>query len=159
MCVCILVCTPVYAFLCVCTCFCVCARVFNTPLYLAFVDLRKAYDSVNRDTLWMVLQRRYHLPIKLVHILRALHKGTRGAVRAYGGVSGEFDVTMGVRQGDVLAPTLFNLFFDSVISATLARHPHCGIKILYNLGDELVGSRKMRGSVMIQYWSMRTIWL
>ena len=80
-----------------------------------------------------------------------LHKGTRGVVRAYSRVSGEFEITTGVRQGDLLAPTLFNLFFDSVISATLACHPHCGVKMLYNLDDELVGSRKkMRGSVVIQ---------
>ena len=80
-----------------------------------------------------------------------LHHGTRGAVRAFGRVSEEFDIITGVRQGDVLAPTLFNLFFDAIIVTALARHPHCGVKILYNLGDELVGSRKrMRGNVLIQ---------
>ena len=80
-----------------------------------------------------------------------VHRGTRGAVRAYGRVSEEFHITTGVRQGDVLAPTLFNLFFDSVIAYTLASHPNCGLKMLYNLGDELVGSRrKMRSSVLIQ---------
>ena len=42
------------------------AREFNISLYMAFVDLRKAYDSVSRDTLWMTLQKRYHLPNKLV---------------------------------------------------------------------------------------------
>ena len=127
------------------------AREYNTPLYLSFVDLRKAYDSVNREALWMVLQRKYHLPDKLIRILKALHLGTRSAVRAYGRVSGEFGITTGVRQGDVLAPTLFNLFFDSVIASTLAQYPHCGVRMLYHLGDELVGSRKiMRGSVLIQ---------
>ena len=95
------------------------AREFNTSLYLAFVDLRKAYDSVNRDTLWKILQKRYHLPNKLVRILRMLHHGTRGAVRAYGRVSEEFDIITGVRQGDVLAPTLFNLFFDAIIATAL----------------------------------------
>ena len=38
------------------------AGEFNTPLYLDFVDLRKAYDSINQDTRWMVLQRRYTFP-------------------------------------------------------------------------------------------------
>ena len=72
-------------------------------------------------------------------------------MRAYGRVSGEFGITTGVRQGDVLAPTLFNLFFDSVIASTLAQYPHCGVRMLYHLGDELVGSRKiMKGSVLIQ---------
>ena len=86
------------------------AREFNTTLYLSFVDLRKVYYSVNRKALWMVLRKKYNLLDKLVRILRALHHGTSGAVRAYDRVSGEFDITTGVRQGDVLAPTLFNLF-------------------------------------------------
>ena len=127
------------------------AREFNTPLFLSFVDLRKAYDSVNREALWMVLRRKYHLPEKVNRILQALHRGTKGAVRVYGRISAEFPIKSGVRQGDVLAPTLFNLFLDAVISAVLAQHPHCGVKMLHNLGDELVGSkRKMSGSTLIQ---------
>ena len=72
-------------------------------------------------------------------------------MRAYGRVSEEFDISTGVRQGGVLAPTLFNLLFDAIIATAPAQHPHCGVKILYSLGDELVGSRtKTRGNVLIQ---------
>ena len=56
------------------------AREFNTPIYLCFVDFRKAYDSVNREASWSVMRRRYNLPDKLLQILQALHRGTRGAV-------------------------------------------------------------------------------
>ena len=84
----------------------------------------------------------YLLPGKLVGILKAFHHGTKGAVRAHGKVSGEFDITTGVRQGGVLAPGLFNLFFDAVIAATLSSHLHAGMKMLYNLEDPLVGSRR-----------------
>ena len=62
------------------------AREFNTPLYLAFVDLHKIYNSINKEVLWLVLQGKYHLPSKLVWNSQALHRGTRGAVRAYGRV-------------------------------------------------------------------------
>ena len=61
--------------------------------------------------------------------IRALHQGTSGAVRAYGRVSKEFAITTGVRQGDVLAPTLSNLFFDAVVTASMAHHPKYGIKM------------------------------
>ena len=88
------------------------AKEFNTPLCLAFVNVWKAYDSV--------LHRGYHLPNELIHILRVLGHSTRGAVRAYGRVLGEFDVITGVKQGDTLAPTLFNLFFDTFIATALA---------------------------------------
>ena len=46
-------------------------KEYNTPLYLCFVDLRKAYDSVNCDTRWAVLQKRYRIPEKLLCILKA----------------------------------------------------------------------------------------
>ena len=59
-------------------------------------NLKKAYDSVNCKALWLILQKRYHLPTKVVCTLEALHEGTTGAVRAYGRVSGEFPVVNGV---------------------------------------------------------------
>ena len=54
----------------------------------------------------------------------------------------EFPMKNGVRQGDVLPPILFNLFFDAVISMALARHPDYGVKVLYSQEAELVRSRK-----------------
>ena len=78
------------------------AREFNTSLYLAFVDLWKAYDSVKHEPLWSVLQKRYLLLEKLIRIIRVLHRGTKCAVRAYGKVSGEFVITTGARKGDCL---------------------------------------------------------
>jgi hypothetical protein len=79
------------------------AREFHQPLYLCFIDLRKAYDSVNRTALWAVLQRCYHLPEKLLSIIKAMHHHSSAAVRAYGKTSEEFSVSSGVRQGCVLA--------------------------------------------------------
>ena len=63
-------------------------------------------------------------------------------MRAYGNVSSEFPIKNGVRQGDLLAPTLFNLFFDAVISKALAQHPGCGLKVLYHQKADLVGNRR-----------------
>ena len=128
------------------------AREFNTPVYLCFVDLKKAYDSVNREALWSVLRRTYHLLDKLLRILQALHRGTRGAVRACGKLSSKFSISNGVRQGDImLAPTLFNLFLDAVLCKALEDHPGCGLRILYNQEAELVGSRrKMSNQLLLQ---------
>ena len=39
-------------------------------------------DSINREAPWLVLERRYQVQSKLIRILRALHQGTKGAVRA-----------------------------------------------------------------------------
>ena len=75
------------------------------PVFLCFIDLCKAYNSVNRNLLWVVLRRVYKFSEKFVSIIEALHKETYGVVRFEG------QVESGVKQGDVLAPTLFNLFF------------------------------------------------
>ena len=90
-------------------------REFQSPLYLCFIDLKKAYHSVNREALWVTL-RRYSIEIS-TH----LHEGTKGAVRAYGKVFDEFPIMNGVQQGDILAPTLFNLFI-AVIDMAVSKH-------------------------------------
>ena len=63
-------------------------------------------------------------------------------MRAYGKVSSEFPIKNGVRQGDVLASTLFNVFFDAVISKALAQHPDRGLRALYHQKADLVGNRR-----------------
>ena len=46
----------------------------NKPLYLVFIDLTKAFDTVNREALWTVLER-IGCPPKLVSIIRLFHDG------------------------------------------------------------------------------------
>ena len=124
------------------------SREFRQPLYLCFVDLRKAYDSVNRSALWCVLQKSFGLPSKLVSIIQALHEGTSAAVRVYNKLSEDFQVTTGVLQGCVLAPTLFNLymFFDAVTRMAISEHEAQGrgVHLMYLPASEgkLVGNRK-----------------
>ena len=83
---------------------------FNASTYFCFIDLHKAYDSVNRNALWKVLQKSYKLSVKMIRIIQSLHDGTNGVVRFEGQVSSEFPIESGVKQGDVMAPLLINLF-------------------------------------------------
>ena len=116
----------------------------HQPLYVCFIDLRKAYDSVNRTALWAVLQRCYHLPEKLLSIIKAMHHHSSAAVRAYGKTSEEFSVSSGVRQGCVLAPALFNLYFDVVIRSAIEEHHQegRGVHLVYHPEGRLVGERR-----------------
>ena len=104
------------------------------PLSFAFIDLKKAFDTVNRELLFSVLERFGCPPISLI-LLKALHCGNTAAVRVGGQVSNQFQVTMGVKQGCVLAPVLFNVFLLAVTlltsrhSETLERSP--GIRLRY----------------------------
>ena len=117
---------------------------FCTPLYLCFADLTKAYDSINMSALWSVLEWRYRLPPKWIHVLKAIHYNTKGKVHAYGHLSSPFQINNGVRQGEVLAPTLFNLFLDAVVDKALENHAGDGIRLFFHPDTELhvVGDRK-----------------
>ena len=81
----------------------------------------EAYDSVDRDMLWVVLAR-FDVPEKMLPVIRQFHEGMRARVRTDDGEHSEwFDVTQGLRQGCVLSPLLFNIFFAAVIHAVLVR--------------------------------------
>ena len=80
-------------------------REQNQPLYLAFIDLTKAFDLVSRDGLFKMLPL-IGCPPKLLSIVRSFHDGMMSTVQFDGNVSAEFGVKSGVKQGCVLAPTL-----------------------------------------------------
>jgi hypothetical protein len=112
-------------------------KEFNVPMHMAFVDLRKAYDSVHRPTLWLIL-RRYGVHEKLRELLSDLHVGTQAAVKLCGQQSEFFNVECGVRQGCVIAPLLFNMFMDFMVKAALADMPNgCGVKLAYLAAGEI----------------------
>ena len=97
------------------------AREKDLPLFMCFIDLQKAYDSVDRSHLWKVLAR-YGVPAKLISIIRQFHDGMRACVRLDSGETSEwFAVEQGLRQGCVIAPDLFNIFFVAVLTVAFDR--------------------------------------
>ena len=86
-------------------------REQNMGLYAAFVDLTKAFETVNRDGLWKILA---HLgcPPKFLTILHQPHEVQQGQVKYSGSMSGSFPISNGVKQGYFLAPTLFSVYFS-----------------------------------------------
>ena len=90
------------------------ATEYRTPVHLCFVDLTKAYDSVDRTALAAVL-RSYGVPHQLVDTIQELHTDTRCHVRTADGVADDFQVKSRVRQGCVLSPLLFNCFMDRIL--------------------------------------------
>ena len=77
-------------------------------LYMVFVDFSKALDTVGRTELWQLL-RKYGCPEKFTTIIEALHTGMMVNFSVGGEVSESFSVTNGVKQGCVLAHTLFSI--------------------------------------------------
>ena len=88
---------------------------------MCFVDLQKPYDSVDRKLLWKMLARA-GVPSVMIDIIRQFHDGIRARMHMDGGELSEwFDVTQGLRQGCVLSPLLFNIFFAAVMEVVLQR--------------------------------------
>ena len=81
--------------------------------YILFVDLAKAYDSVHPAALWTVLEH-MGVPKSLVHLLRDWSSKRRTVIRVNGTDSAPVQMLLGLGQGDVLSPLLFNLFTDSM---------------------------------------------
>ena len=89
-------------------------REQQRPLYMAFIDLTKAFDLVSRDGLFKVL-RKIGCPPTLLSIIESFHKDMKGTVVFDGSTSGAFEIRSGVKQGCVLAPTLFGTFFSVLL--------------------------------------------
>ena len=111
------------------------AREQVCNLYICFFDLKKAYDSVPRDALWPLLIR-YGLPLKMVNIIRHLHSNMEATVRIKGTLSEPFKVDTGLKQGCVLAPFLFNMYFNQVMRDVLAGFQD-GVEVRYKLDGKL----------------------
>ena len=96
-------------------------RERKIALYICFIDLQQAYDSVDRELLWEVLTR-FGEPAKILTVIRQFHDGMQARVCTDDDEHSEwFDVTQGLRQGCVLSPLLFNMFFATVIHVVLVR--------------------------------------
>ena len=96
-------------------------RKEGVPLYTCFVDLQKAYDSVDRYLLWDVLAR-FGVPPVIVDIDHQFHDGMRACVRLdVERVSKWLEVGQGLHQGCVLTPILFNIFFTAVLNTAKER--------------------------------------
>ena len=90
---------------------------WNSSLYINFVDYEKAFDSVDRKSLWRLL-RLYGVPEKITNIIRNSYEGMTCRVIHGNQVTDAFQVKTGVRQGCLLSPFLFLLTTDWVMKTS-----------------------------------------
>ena len=85
-------------------------REQQMPLYITFIDLTKAFDHVSRDGLFKALHK-IGCPPRLHSLIESFHSNMKGTVQFNSNLSKPFDMHSRVKQGCVLAPTLFGIFF------------------------------------------------
>ena len=78
----------------------------NKRLYMAFVDLEKAFDQVPRKVIWWAL-RKLGVEEWIVRLVQGMYANVRSHVCVGEGYSEEFEVKVGVHQGSIFSPLLF----------------------------------------------------
>ncbi|CAH8469006.1 unnamed protein product [Schistosoma turkestanicum] len=96
---------------------------WNSPLYINFIDYEKAFDSVDRKTLWRLL-RHYGVPEKIVNIIRNSYDGFNCKIVHGGQLTNSFEVKTGVRQGCLLSPFLFLLVINWIMKTSTSGGKH-----------------------------------
>lgn len=93
---------------------------WQSPLYLAFIDFEKAFDSIDRECMWRILEI-YGIPPKILNLIKGLYDGYKCQIIHDGVLSNPIDVTSGVKQGCILSPILFVTVLDMVMKTSLNR--------------------------------------
>ena len=85
----------------------------NKELWMAFVDLEKAFDRVPREVLWRTL-RRLKVDEWLVQVIKAMYENVTTAVKVKEKASNEFEVKVEMHQGSALSPLLFIIVLEAL---------------------------------------------
>jgi len=80
---------------------------------LLFIDYEKAYENVNRDKLWEVMNNK--IPNYLLNIIKCIYRNMKVRIKFNDGISEPIHINKGVRQGCGLSPVLFNINSNKII--------------------------------------------
>ena len=114
----------------------------NKPLYMAFVDLEKAFDRVPRDVIWWAM-RKLGIDEWLVRLVQSMYKDVRSRVRVGVGV--------GVHQGSVLSPLLFIIVLEAL---SREFRTGCPLELLY--ADDLMISAESMEELLVKVQTWKT---
>ena len=108
-------------------------KLTSDPLYVCFIDLKAAYDWIDRDMLFKVLEIRLKSPF-LVKLLKVFYTGTSAAIK---GSKTFFETFTGCRQGGLESPVIFNVYMDFVLRCAeyevLQQFPNTGLEYSYRI--------------------------
>ena len=97
-------------------------------IYFWFIDYGKAFDCVDHNKLWKILQA-MGIPDHLICPLRNLYAGQEATVRTEHGTTDWFPIGKGVRQGCILSPWLFNFYAEYIMRNTGLEEAQAEVKI------------------------------
>ena len=115
---------------------------------MTFVDLTKAFVTVSREGLWKIMAK-FGCPAKFIAMVRQFHDGMLARVQNDGEFSDLFPVTNGVKQGCVLASTLFSMMFSAMLTDAFQDGDN-GIPIRFRFDGKLFNLRRLQAKSKVQ---------
>ena len=107
-------------------------RERKRPLYMAFLDVRKAYDQTWRSGVWHRM-RKIGVPDRVLRVWRSSYRQVRRSVLVNEEITDEFECEAGLAQGAVDSPTLYDVFVDELAALLLAH----GFGVSEGLGERI----------------------
>ena len=124
-------------------------------LFKTFIDLTKAFDAVCSDGLWLIMEK-FGCPRKFTAMVRQLHDGLGATVLDNGDTSYSFPVTNGVKQGCVLAPTLFSMVFAAMLHDA-SQDNDDGIQLKYKTDRGVFNLRRLKAKTKVKVAILREL--
>ena len=88
-------------------------KKLRKPTFCAFIDFKKAYDTVNREILWVKLEKLGFSGL-LLNAIKSLYSNVMSSVKLNGFTTDWFSVHCGLKQGCSLSPLLFNVYINDL---------------------------------------------
>ena len=121
-------------------------------LFCAFIDYKKAFDSVQRELLWGKLLNA-GVNGKVLCVMRDMYTKAKACVKTRHGLSQFFVSNVGLGQGGNLSPVLFSLFLND-LKGFLTSNNVQGLKIPFALAQDVclqdINNNKLFVSIVVR---------
>jgi len=95
----------------------------SNKLYVAFIDFKKAYDTVNRTVLWSVLIKT-GISGRMLKMVQSIYTTVQACVLSSSGKTDYFECLQGLKQGCVISPILFSLLINELANEIIGKGKH-----------------------------------
>ena len=110
------------------------AKEFQKNIYFCFTDYTKAFDCMDHNKLWKILQE-MGIPDHLTCLLRNLYAGQEATVSTGPGTDW-FQIGKGVCQDCIFSPCLFNFYAEYIMQNAGLDEAQAGIKIAGRISSD-----------------------
>ena len=120
---------------------------FNIEIHNVFIDYSLAFDSTIREAIQTALHAN-KIPPKLINLVQLTLENTTAKVKVNNTTSTNFKINRGVKQGDPLSPTLFNMVIDSALTQLDTKgNISTRLKQLLAYADDIIITTRTKGAL------------